>query len=432
MGQFESLKTSFFHLDRLIIFRSILYDDLFSEIQNLILQLNEYISEEQNRKYYEICYKLINEAEKEGFQGDLLQNYLLKLIAADKNPLSLKAEKVGNTISPCLYQAALHDIKILKEIYKFTLADIGMIIGIGEISFISHYSPTLNNKSSNPLQSNFKTFKYAFSKEKNPEVLNTLIDYYNSTGCGQLNQFMAFRYDEIQKGIIGINNFDPVTFNDLVGYEEQREKLIKNTELFLKGKKANNVLLYGDSGTGKSSSIKALVNQFFYKGLRLIELDKDQIKEIPGLLEILGERGLYFIIFMDDLSFEDFEVEYKYLKAVMEGGIELKPDNVLFYATSNRRHIVKESWEDRTEGHGEVHQSDAIQEKLSLSERFGLTIRYPAPDHNQYLEIIKGLALKEGLDVPEDDIIQGALKWEMWHHGRSGRTARQYINYLGE
>lgn len=433
MGQFELLKNSFFRLDRLLVFRGILYDELYSEIQKLILDLNKYISEEHNKKYYEICHKLIKVAEKERFQGDLLQNYLLKLIAADKNPLSLRAEKVGSGISPGLYQAALHDIKILKDVYKFTLSDIGIIIGIGEISYISHYSPTFDDSQyKSPLHNNFSTFKYAFSKEELPEILNTLISHYNSAGCGQLSQFIAFRYDENQKGLVGVHNLDPVTFDDLIGYEEQKKELIRNTELFLNGKKANNVLLYGDSGTGKSSSIKALVNQYFYKGLRLIELDKKQIKRIPELLELLEERGLHFIIFMDDLSFESFETDYKYLKAVMEGGLELKPDNVLFYATSNRRHIVKENWEDRIEGQGEIHQSDAIQEKLSLADRFGLTITYPAPDRDQYLEIIKGLACKENIPIPEEEIVNGALKWEMWHHGCSGRTARQYINYLAE
>jgi len=431
MGQFELLKNSFFRLNNLLIFRSILNDNLYADIQQLILDLNKYISEDHNKKYYEICHRLIKIAERERFQGDLLQNYLLKLIALDKNPLSLRAEKFGSGISPGLYQAALHDIKIIKGVYRFTLSDIGVIIGIGEISYISHYSPTLDdNLNRSPLHNNFSNFRYAFSKDELQEILSSLISYYNSAGCGKLSQYIAFRYDFEQRGLRGVRNLDPVTFDDLIGYKEQKEQLIENTELFLNGKKANNVLLYGDSGTGKSSSIKALVNKYFYKGLRLIEIDKNMIEKIPELLELLEERGLYFVIFMDDLSFEDFETEYKYLKAVMEGGLESKPDNVLFYATSNRRHIVKENWEDRSEGQGEVHQSDAVQEKLSLADRFGLTITYPAPDRNQYLEIVKGLARKNNLSLPEEELLNGALKWEMWHHGRSGRTARQYINHL--
>ena len=216
----------------------------------------------------------------------------------------------------------------------------------------------------------------------------------------------------------------------LIGYENQKEKLIKNTEAFLKNKPANNVLLYGDSGTGKSSSIKALLNRYATEGLRLIELAKYQMKELPKILEVLKDRGLYFIIFMDDLSFEDFETDYKYMKAIIEGGVEVKPNNVLFYATSNRRHLIKEKWSDRDQESGEIHLSDAIQEKISLASRFGITISYESPQQKGYLRIVKELAKQNNITLPVEELKERAIQWEMWNNGRSGRTAQQFIDYL--
>lgn len=275
---------------------------------------------------------------------------------------------------------------------------------------------------------NFKELKEDFIKEKTENVINTLIDYYNVSGCGILCQCSSFRWNN-EKGLVGIAENGLIEFDDIIGYEEQKEKLIENTAVFLDGKKANNVLLYGDSGTGKSSSVQALVNKFFLKGLRLVEITKDQIQFIPQIIDSLKKRGLYFIIFMDDLSFEDFETDYKYLKAIMEGGIEVRPANVLFYATSNRRHIVKEKWADRQEN-GEIHISDAVQEKLSLAERFGMTISYQSPDKRGFLDIVKNLAVKQNISIGDDEIAERALQWEKRYNGFSGRTAQQFINYL--
>lgn len=427
MGQFDLIKMNFSKLERLLVYRNILEDDIFNEVLSLILSLNRYINHEHSNSYYQLCHQLLAIAEEEGFQGDLLQCYIMKLIATDENPFSLACEKYGFNINPGLFKAAIHDLTILKEIIQFTLADIGIIIGVGELSFISHYS-TGNKKINSPLYNNFRELKQTFFKEKPEQIVELLADYYFVAGSGVLCQYSSFRLNNDLE-FVGVIAANTTRFDDIIGYEDQKERLIENTESFLRGKKANNVLLYGDSGTGKSSSIKALINKFYDKGLRLIEIKKEEIKNIPYLLEKLNKRGLHFILYMDDLSFEDFETDYKYLKAVMEGGIEEKPDNVLFYATTNRKHIIKEKWQDRNDL-SEIHQTDGLEEKLSLSERFGITITYLSPDQKEYLEIVKRLAVKNKLYIPEDELVDMALKWEKWHHGRSGRTARQFINYL--
>ena len=426
MSHLDLLKLNFSQMGKLLLYRQILHDDLFSRIYSMVISLDRDISDKHINTYYQICYELINIAEQDGFKGDLLQNYIFRLIATDRNPFTLASEKVGCKISPGLYQAAIYDLTILQGIIKCTLADIGTGIGVGDLSVIKDYSSASSSNKS-PLARNFKVLKQNFIKEKPESLVNILADYYNLSGCGILCQYSSFRWNN-EKGLIGVTDSGAIQFDDIIGYEEQKEKLIENTAIFLDGKKANNVLLYGDSGTGKSSSIQALINKFSSKGLRLVEISKEQIQSIPWIIDVLKKRGLYFVIFMDDLSFEDFETDYKYLKAVMEGGIEERPGNVLFYATTNRKHIIKEKWQDRNDS--DIHRSDAEQEKLSLSERFGITITYLVPDQQQYIEIVKSLAANSNLNIPEQELIDQALKWERWHHGRSGRTARQFINYL--
>lgn len=240
-------------------------------------------------------------------------------------------------------------------------------------------------------------------------------------------QYVAFRWDD---GLQGIPQPDAVSFNDLVGYTYQKKILIENTRFFVKGKKANNILLYGEKGTGKSSSVKALLDAFSAQGLRMIELSKAQLSDFSRIVQSIRERTHRFIIFIDDLSFEDFEVDYKYLKANLEGSLETRADNVLVYVTSNRRHLIKESWSDRKGSNDEVHVADTQQEKLSFADRFGISIQYYSPNQEQYLEIVNELAKKNGLEMPVEELRKLAIQWELNHNGRSGRTAQQFITYL--
>ena len=218
--------------------------------------------------------------------------------------------------------------------------------------------------------------------------------------------------------------------DDLVGYERQKKKLVDNTLSFVNGQAANNCLLFGDAGTGKSSSIKAIMNEFYSKGLRLIEVYKHQFKDLPKIISQIKSRNYKFIIYMDDLSFEEFEIEYKYLKAVIEGGLETKPDNVLIYATSNRRHLIKESFDDVKDYKPELHSSDTVQEKLSLVARFGVTIYYGAPEKQEYDDIVINLAKKNGIEMDTDELLLEAGRWELNNGGRRGRCAQQFIIYL--
>ena len=198
----------------------------------------------------------------------------------------------------------------------------------------------------------------------------------------------------------------------------------------MSGKKANNCLLFGDAGTGKSSSVKAIANQYYDRGLRIIEIYKHQFQDLNDVISQVKNRNYKFIIYMDDLSFEDFEIEYKYLKAVIEGGLEKKPENVLIYATSNRRHLVREKFSDKEERRDDLHAGDTVQEKLSLVSRFGVTIFFCAPDKKQFQQIVETLAGRYGIMMDREELLLAANKWELAHGGLSGRTAQQFIDYL--
>ena len=266
------------------------------------------------------------------------------------------------------------------------------------------------------------------------EFFAHVTQFYKDYGVGMFGLNKAFRISNRGDDIVfnPINNMDKVMLSDLIGYEIQKKKLVDNTEAFVEGRKANNVLLFGDSGTGKSTSIKAIVNEYYDRGLRMIEIYKHQFKDLSNVIAAIKNRNYRFIIYMDDLSFEEFEIEYKFLKAVIEGGVETKPDNILIYATSNRRHLIKETWNDRddVEMDNGMHKSDTMEEKLSLVNRFGVTINYSKPSQKEYFGIVTGLARKAGIKMSDEELCAEANKWELSHGGISGRTAQQFINYL--
>jgi predicted AAA+ superfamily ATPase len=257
-------------------------------------------------------------------------------------------------------------------------------------------------------------------------TLREMADGYKK-GAGRFGQYSSFLWQSRKRCFKPVASPDPVTFSDLIGIEAQKKVLIQNTIQFIKGYPANNVLLYGDRGTGKSSSIKALHNWFSPAGLRMIEISKDDLTDFPLIISFLRDRGLKFILYVDDLSFEADEVAYKHLKAVLEGGLEAKPANVLIYATSNRRHLIRETFSDREE---DLHSNDAVQERLSLADRFGVTLTFQTPNQAEYLEIINALAGQRQLRLPLAEVETRALQWAMLHNGRSGRTAKQFIDQL--
>lgn len=386
-------------------------------------------------RVYGVVREILKIATDYGFDNNLWQNYLTFLLITNENPFSLTCEKVGAS-QGSVNTFAVSDCEVFRELFHFNFSKLEADLGVNCFSLLTSYRAVekkelvYNKNVSEKVRVLSEKLSAALSGK---EFFEHLTGFYKDFGVGMFGLNKAFRIrggDEVS--FIAINNMDSVVLSDLVGYERQKEALVKNTSAFVNGKKANNVLLYGDSGTGKSTSIKAIVNEFYPQGLRMIEIYKYQFKDLSGVIAAIKKRNYKFIIYMDDLSFEDNETEYKFLKAVIEGGVETRPDNILIYATSNRRHLIKETWNDRNdmESSGGIHRSDTVEEKLSLVNRFGVKINYSRPSRQGYHEIVEKLAERAGIKIPRDELIAEANKWEMSHGGISGRTASQFVNYL--
>ena len=381
--------------------------------------------------------RILEVATDYAFDKNLWHNYLTYLLITNENPFSITCEKVGAS-EGSVNHFAKSDFKAFKELFDFDFSRIEDELGVDCFSRISDYKaigkPELmyNKNVSEKVQA--LSEKLETAKDEN-EFFDMVTDFYKAYGVGMFGLNKAFRIEECGDNNIrfrAINNMDKVVLSDLVGYEIQKQKLVENTEAFVEGRKANNVLLFGDSGTGKSTSIKAIVNEYYDQGLRMIEIYKHQFKDLSNVIAQIKNRNYRFIIYMDDLSFEEFEIEYKYLKAVIEGGLERKPENILIYATSNRRHLVRERAGDKLEvgADDDIHSSDTVQEKLSLVYRFGVRIYFGAPDRKEFHMIVKTLAKRNGISMPEDQLLLEAGKWEISHGGLTGRTAQQFIDHL--
>ncbi len=361
--------------------------------------------------------------------------YLTFYLITNENPFSLTCEKVGAN-DGSVNEFAKNDFKVFMNLFNYDFRPIEAALGINCFSLISDYKAIVkkelmyNKNVSEKVQA--LSLKLETAKDEN-EFFNYVTDFYKAYGVGMFGLNKAFRVIGGDNGVTftPINNMDKVMLDDLIGYEIQKKKLVENTEAFVQGRKANNALLFGDSGTGKSTSIKAIVNEYYDQGLRMIEIYKHQFKDLSNVIASIKNRNYKFIIYMDDLSFEEFEIEYKFLKAVIEGGVETKPDNILIYATSNRRHLIKETWNDRNdmESNNGLHRSDTIEEKLSLVNRFGCQISYSKPSQKEFFDIVIGLARKNNVKMTDEELMAEANKWELSHGGISGRTAQQFINY---
>ena len=381
--------------------------------------------------------RLLEVATDYGFDKNLWHNYLTFLLITNENPFSITCEKVGASEGSVNYFAK-NDFKAFKELFDYDFSWLEAELNMDCFSRISNYQAIVkkelmyNKNVSEKVQMLSEKLEKAADEN---EFFQNVTDFYKAYGVGMFGLNKAFRISsgEDDKVIFHpINNMDKVMLDDLVGYEIQKKKLVDNTKAFVEGRKANNALLFGDSGTGKSTSIKAIVNEFYDSGLRMIEIYKHQFKDLSNVIAGIKNRNYKFIIYMDDLSFEEFEIEYKFLKAVIEGGVETKPDNILIYATSNRRHLIKETWSDRDDVKNEngIHRSDTIEEKLSLVNRFGVTINYSKPSQKEYFHIVTELAHKAGITMSDEELCAEANKWELSHGGISGRTAQQFINYI--
>ena len=387
---------------------------------------------------YEQVRLLLEIATKYGFDDNLWHNYLTFLIITDENPFSLTYEKAGKQAGT-VNTFAVNDFCAFKALFDFDFSAIESALDINCFSVLSNYSAIskreqiYNKNVSEKVRDLSRKIEAASDGEA---VFEAVSEFYLKYGVGMFGLNKAFRLDESDEhafSIRPITNMAAVELDDLVGYERQKEALVQNTQSFVCGRSANNVLLYGDSGTGKSTSIKAIVNKYYDSGLRMIEIYKHQFRYLPRIISEIKNRNYRFIIYMDDLSFEDQEVDYKYLKAVIEGGVEVKPDNVLIYATSNRRHLIKETWKDRTDVQtdGDIHRSETIEEKLSLVNRFGLSIGYMKPSKQEFERIVLELIERGGgIDMTEEQILLEAHRFEMRGGGISGRTAQQFADHL--
>ena len=380
---------------------------------------------------------LLQTATDYGFDGNLWQDYLTWFLLMNENPFSLTCEKAGPG-DGSVNELVRNDFRIFRELFDYDFHPIEEELGLSCFSMICNYKAIRKTEKMYNRNVSEKvralSGRLAAAADEN-EFFTLVTDAYREQGVGLFGLNKAFRLDEnVSDRLVfrPINNMDTVLLDDLVGYEIQKAKLIENTEAFVKGRRANNVLLFGDSGTGKSTSVKAIANQYYDQGLRMIEIYKHQFRDLSAIIAQIKNRNYRFIIYMDDLSFEEHEVEYKFLKAVIEGGVETRPENILIYATSNRRHLIRESWNDRNDEdyQNDKHHSDTVEEKLSLFSRFGVTIGYMRPTTKEYYEIVYALARRAGITTSEEELKKEANKWELAHGGLSGRTAQQFINYL--
>ena len=396
-------------LDNLLLYRGILRDPLVQLLRS-------------DAAAAEKTAALIKAAEELSLEGDIIFEYLLHLLAEDENPFSIMAEKSDGQIGASLQQAVVRDITQLKQFFQSNLTT-------PDDDLLQNYQPTRSVPRAfiNPLRLALKSPDAVGASQT---ALATFTDHYVRHGYGDMARYTVFRWD-LDLGLVPVRHPDRIQMDDLIGYERQKAVLTQNTEAFVAGRPANNVLLVGSRGTGKSSSVKALLNQYADIGLRLVEITKHDLRHLSSIMQALRERGKKFILFMDDLSFEEFEIEYRHLKSMMEGGVETKPDNVLIYATSNRRHLIKETWTDRTGANADdIHSWDTINEKISLSDRFGITLTFAPPNQDEYLRIVESMARKRNICLPSAELRAEAIKWETAHSGRSGRIAQQFIAHL--
>ncbi|MDO5294566.1 MAG: ATP-binding protein [bacterium] len=423
---------------KLVIYHNISDDSILKQLAYIFKEFEEQAitKEEATFKIYAQIHNLLELATTYGFNHNLWQNYLTYLLITTETPFSITCEKTG-ALDGSINIFAKKEFKIFMELFHYDFSKIEKELGVDCFITITNYQaiPKLETTYNKNVSEKVVELSEKLAAAKDEHSFYELVTaFYRDYGVGMLGLNKAFRVNRQKEEVVltPITNTEIVRFDNIVGYESQKQKLRDNTEAFLQGKKANNVLMFGDSGTGKSTSIKALLNEYYEDGLRIIEIYKHQFEDLSKVIAMIKNRNYKFIIYMDDLSFEEFEIEYKYLKAVIEGGLEIKPRNVLIYATSNRRHLIRETWSDREDVRDEeMHHSDTMQEKLSLVARFGVTIHFSKPNKNQFNEIVLGLARRyKEITYTDDELCLMANQWELSHGGMSGRCAEQFISYV--
>lgn len=436
----NKLTTTLLALDSLSIYRRLLKDKVLSRLKALLICLDK--GDTSLRKVVNLYNDFYFQLAKSSTL--CLKDYIINKIVFDENPFSFKLQTVECRDSQrAIDKAVCHDLKglqlvakldpsILKaEMAKLFESQGNLPIIEGMPSWLLESEPTSSLDHIQRMKDRFTTCQHW------DECLDDLRAFHKTYGCGIYARYIAFVWEKKngQGSLKGIDSPDDITLNELVDYQNVRAKVIENTLQFLEGSPSNNVLLYGDRGTGKSSTVKAILNEYHSHGLRMLEVPKAYLADFPLIIRHLKARPQKFIIFVDDLVFGDNEENFTSLKAVLDGGVECKTPNIVIYATSNRRHLVKEYFSERAglqsgNHDDEVHAGDTMQEKLSLADRFGISVVFSSPDQNQYLKIVDGIAANRHLEIDTERLHREALQWALSYNGRSARTARQFVDWL--
>lgn len=404
-------------LQNILICRNILRDPLVQELREAVT------SPDDLSVTHRFAGHLMEKAEEEGWSGNLIRSLFLHLLSQE-GCLAAKMTEAAGKIGSSLHGAFVHDMKKLLPALTEKAGD------IVNIKLLDDYIPSQPHT----LESMVYLEKQLAGKTTPEEIADAFLTYYAKYGYGEIASYPAFCWNDKEHRLQSIRHFEAMDFEDIIGYKRQKEQLINNTLAFINHRPANNVLLTGARGTGKSSGVKALAKAYYTDGLRLIQMQKSQLSSLPAIMSSLRQfSGKRFIIFFDDLSFEESDSDYKHLKSAIEGGVESRPDNVLIYATSNRRHLIRETWRDRNDSQDELFRNDSINETISLSDRFGLIINYLEPTQDEYLDIIDHFLRQEGFALPREELRVLGHRWNLEHSGRSGRSARQFVtHYLGQ
>ncbi len=441
----ETLRTIVHKAHQLVIFRGVLQDPVVAALIDFLEGIagdrlhSARVVRRVARSYSSFFVGLASQtgSGRQMAVGTPWQDHLLNVVLRDENPFSRGAERHGmRRPGPSLTSQVKADLACLRALFALRSEQVRTLFQAIDWDTAWPGWDRAQKKEAMPGE----TFTHRLQIKRRLQETSDwgslapeLAAFYAQNGAGMFAEFRAFHWKPRQQGGVlqGISSPDPITMEELVGCEDQKLWLIRNTSYFLAGCPANNIFVYGDRGTGKSSSIKALLNHFTHCPLRMVEVSRDDLKDLPEVMSLLRERHQYFVIFIDDLSFEEGETQYKTLKAVLEGSLESRPQNVVVYATSNRRHLIREFFSDRNDlRDDEIRRQDTLQEKVSLADRFGIQLAFVAPNQKQYLEVIHSMSRKRGLTLPPQDLERRALEWAQLYNARSGRTARQFMDCL--